>query len=74
MKEFDFVPIAGTLLPFDLDVHLIPARFDAAGRQIEEIAKNDLHHEGGEHDAEHGGENIFGAPVQERRRLSNEVH
>lgn len=36
IKDFDIVPIAGALLPFDLDVHLIPARFDAAGRQIED--------------------------------------
>ena len=36
MTGFDFVPIAGALLPLDLDVHLIPARYDAAGRQIED--------------------------------------
>lgn len=36
MHDFDIVPIAGALLPFDLDVHQIPARFDAAGRQIED--------------------------------------
>ena len=27
---FDFVPIDGVLMPFDLDVHEIPARYDAA--------------------------------------------
>ena len=36
MSEFDLVPIAGAMLPLDLDVHLIPARYDAAGRQIED--------------------------------------
>ena len=36
MNEFDFVPIAGALLPFDLDVHQIPARYDSAGRQTED--------------------------------------
>ncbi len=36
MTGFDFVPIAGALVPLDLDVHEIPARFDADGRQIED--------------------------------------
>ncbi len=36
MTEFDVVPIAGTLLPFDLDVHQIPPRYDATGRQLED--------------------------------------
>ncbi len=36
MTGFDFVPIAGALLPLDLDVHQIPARFDAEGRMIED--------------------------------------
>ena len=36
MSEFDFVPIDGALLPFDVDVHDIPARYDADGRQIED--------------------------------------
>ena len=36
MIQFDFVPIGGTLLPLDVDVHDIPARFDAAGRLIED--------------------------------------
>jgi 8-oxo-dGTP pyrophosphatase MutT (NUDIX family) len=36
MTAFDFVPIAGALLPFDLDVHDIPARYDADGRMIED--------------------------------------
>ena len=33
---FDFVPIDGALLPFDLDVHHIPARYDGDGQLIED--------------------------------------
>jgi 8-oxo-dGTP pyrophosphatase MutT (NUDIX family) len=33
---FDFVPLAGAMMPFDLDVHLIPARYDHEGRLIED--------------------------------------
>jgi 8-oxo-dGTP pyrophosphatase MutT (NUDIX family) len=36
MNHFDFVPVDGSLLPFDLDVHLIPARYDVDGRLIED--------------------------------------
>jgi 8-oxo-dGTP pyrophosphatase MutT (NUDIX family) len=36
MSAFDFVPVAGALLPLDLDVHTIPARYDAAGQLIED--------------------------------------
>jgi 8-oxo-dGTP pyrophosphatase MutT (NUDIX family) len=36
MNAFDFVPVAGALLPFDLDVHVIPARYDGEGRLIED--------------------------------------
>lgn len=36
LSVFDIVPIAGALLPLDLDVHQIPARFDAAGNMIED--------------------------------------
>jgi 8-oxo-dGTP pyrophosphatase MutT (NUDIX family) len=36
LTGFDFVSIEGTLLPLDLDVHEIPARYDAAGNQIED--------------------------------------
>ena len=36
MRRFDFVPIDGAILPFDVDIHPIPARFDATGRQIED--------------------------------------
>lgn len=36
MSGFDFVPIGGALLPLDVDVHLIPARNDAAGRLLED--------------------------------------
>ncbi len=33
---FDFVPIDGMLIPLDVDVHDIPARYDSAGRLIED--------------------------------------
>jgi 8-oxo-dGTP pyrophosphatase MutT (NUDIX family) len=36
ITAFDIVPIAGSLLPLDLDVHLIPARSDADGRIVED--------------------------------------
>lgn len=36
MVRFDFVPIEGGLMPLDVDVHLIPARYDAAGQLIED--------------------------------------
>ncbi len=36
LARFDFVPIHGVLMPFDLDVHEIPARCDAEGAIIED--------------------------------------
>jgi 8-oxo-dGTP pyrophosphatase MutT (NUDIX family) len=36
MSYFDLVPIDGALLPLDIDVHVIPARYDEAGRMIED--------------------------------------
>ena len=36
LAQFEIVPIHGTLMPFDLDVHVIPARYDAHGRMIED--------------------------------------
>lgn len=36
MSRFAFVPIDGALLPLDLDVHEIPARYDAAGQLLED--------------------------------------
>jgi 8-oxo-dGTP pyrophosphatase MutT (NUDIX family) len=36
MTAFDFVRIDGSILPFDLDIHDIPARFDPEGRQLED--------------------------------------
>jgi len=36
MMDFDFVCTDGVLLPLDVDVHLIPARHDDAGRLIED--------------------------------------
>jgi 8-oxo-dGTP pyrophosphatase MutT (NUDIX family) len=36
MRGFDFVPIRGTLMPFDVDIHQIPERRDAQGNLIED--------------------------------------
>jgi 8-oxo-dGTP pyrophosphatase MutT (NUDIX family) len=36
LQHFDFVPIDGVLMPFDIDVHEIPARYDPAGNLIED--------------------------------------
>jgi 8-oxo-dGTP pyrophosphatase MutT (NUDIX family) len=36
MTHFDLLPIHGSLLPLDLDVHEIPARYDAHGQLVED--------------------------------------
>jgi len=36
LSQFNFVPINGSLMPFDIDVHEIPARYDNAGKIIED--------------------------------------
>ncbi|MCI0492171.1 MAG: NUDIX hydrolase [Planctomycetes bacterium] len=36
LAEFDFVPIDGAIVPLDIDVHQIPAQYDAAGRVVED--------------------------------------
>jgi 8-oxo-dGTP pyrophosphatase MutT (NUDIX family) len=36
MTAFEFVPIQGGILPFDLDIHDIPARYDDEGELIED--------------------------------------
>lgn len=36
MRSFDLVSIGGTLMPLDVDVHIIPARYDAAGQLVED--------------------------------------
>jgi 8-oxo-dGTP pyrophosphatase MutT (NUDIX family) len=36
LSSFDIVPIGGVLMPFDIDVHQIPERYDAEGRIIED--------------------------------------
>lgn len=36
MKAFDIVPIHGGLMPFDIDIHAIPARYDASGQVVED--------------------------------------
>jgi 8-oxo-dGTP pyrophosphatase MutT (NUDIX family) len=34
--HFEFIRIDGVIMPFDLDVHTIPARYDSAGQLIED--------------------------------------
>jgi 8-oxo-dGTP pyrophosphatase MutT (NUDIX family) len=36
LMHFDVVPIDGVMMPFDIDVHEIPARYDAHGQMIED--------------------------------------
>jgi 8-oxo-dGTP pyrophosphatase MutT (NUDIX family) len=36
LTAFDFFPIVGVLMPFDVDVHRIPVRYDAEGRILED--------------------------------------
>ncbi len=36
LNEFELVPIHGVTMPLDVDVHQIPARYDADGRLIED--------------------------------------
>jgi 8-oxo-dGTP pyrophosphatase MutT (NUDIX family) len=36
LQHFEFVRIEGAVMPFDLDVHEIPARYDAGGRLLED--------------------------------------
>jgi 8-oxo-dGTP pyrophosphatase MutT (NUDIX family) len=78
MSGFDFVPIDGTLLPLDIDVHEIPARFDAAGRLIEDAHE---HHDvrfllvarpGQQIRVSHESHQIAWYTPDEIRRLTNE--
>src|SRR5436190_19477376 len=36
LSAFDFIPIDGVVMPFDIDVHDIPARYDASRQMIED--------------------------------------
>jgi 8-oxo-dGTP pyrophosphatase MutT (NUDIX family) len=36
LSHFEFVPIHGVVMPFDLDVHEIPPRYDANGTLLED--------------------------------------
>lgn len=36
LKRFEIVPINGVVMPFDVDVHDIPARYDSEGQLIED--------------------------------------
>ena len=62
LAQFEIVPIHGTLMPFDVDVHEIPARFDAHGRMIEDAHE---HHDIRFLLIAHGGDEI---------RISEESH
>ncbi len=43
LTGFDIVPINGVMMPFDIDVHEIPARYDAEGQMIEDAHEhNDI--------------------------------
>jgi 8-oxo-dGTP pyrophosphatase MutT (NUDIX family) len=53
LSAFQLLPIDGSLIPFDVDVHLIPPRYDMEGRLVEDahehhdirfllVAKSDL--------------------------------
>jgi 8-oxo-dGTP pyrophosphatase MutT (NUDIX family) len=62
MTDFDFVPIDGALLPFDLDIHLIPSRYNAAGEMIEDAHEH--------HDVRF----LLVAQPGQRIRVSDESH
>lgn len=36
LANFRFIPVDGVVMPFDIDVHEIPARYDAAGNLLED--------------------------------------
>jgi 8-oxo-dGTP pyrophosphatase MutT (NUDIX family) len=36
ITRFDIVPVNGVVMPFDVDVHVIPARYDSSGQMIED--------------------------------------
>src|SRR4051794_30894964 len=36
LTEFEFIRVNGVVMPFDIDVHAIPARYDAAGQMTED--------------------------------------
>lgn len=36
LTRFDIIPINGITMPFDVDVHVIPPRYDACGHEIED--------------------------------------
>jgi 8-oxo-dGTP pyrophosphatase MutT (NUDIX family) len=62
MSGFDFVPIEGSLLPLDVDVHDIPARYDDDGRLIEDAHEH--------HDIRF----LLVAPAGQEIRASDESH
>jgi 8-oxo-dGTP pyrophosphatase MutT (NUDIX family) len=36
LSDFEFIRVNGVVMPFDIDVHAIPARYDASGQMIED--------------------------------------
>jgi len=62
LKHFRIVPIHGVVMPFDIDVHEIPARYDAEGHLIED-----------EHE-HHDIRFLFMADECEQVQVSNESH
>jgi 8-oxo-dGTP pyrophosphatase MutT (NUDIX family) len=62
MRAFDIVPIDGCLLPLDVDIHVIPARYDSAGRVVEDAHEH--------HDVRF----LFVARAEEPIHISDESH
>jgi 8-oxo-dGTP pyrophosphatase MutT (NUDIX family) len=62
MTEFELVPISGALVPLDLDVHKIPARYDAAGNFVEDAHEH--------HDVRF----LMVAHAGQKLQVSNESH
>jgi 8-oxo-dGTP pyrophosphatase MutT (NUDIX family) len=56
MAAFDIVPIDGMLMPFDVDVHDIPERYDEDGRLVEEAHE---HHDIRFLLVAHAGQDVF---------------
>lgn len=62
LARFEIVTISGMLMPFDIDVHQIPARYDAQGRMIEDAHEH--------HDIRF----LLVAPSGDEIRVSDESH
>src|SRR3954471_9348299 len=62
LNAFDFIPIDGVVMPFDVDVHDIPARYDASGQIIEDAHEH--------HDIRY----LLVARTDEELQVSDESH